>query len=296
MDSWKVGEVDITCIVETVLPVEYHEKYPFMREATPAALKQIPWLYPNYVDEHGVLKLSIQALLLKTPELTMLVDTCIGNDKPRKLIGYESLHTNFLETLKGLNTPREDIDIVVCTHLHVDHVGWNTMKQNDQWLPTFPNARYLIGRQEYEYWSADTSEDQLPVMEDSVTPIFDAGLADLVAMDHVISDEIRLLPTPGHTPGHVSVLIESLGHKAIITGDSMHHPCQIAKPEWAVSFDTDQEAAISCRKSLLNDVADEPVLLIGTHFASPAAGRIVREGEGFRLINQKDPVKVDGQT
>ncbi|MEX0963859.1 MAG: MBL fold metallo-hydrolase [Pseudohongiellaceae bacterium] len=287
MEHWNIGDVTISCIVETELPVPYHDKYPFMLEATPRALQEIPWLYPNYVDEDGALKLSIQALLVKTPDLTLLVDTCIGNDKPRKLIGNEALHSNFLETLQSLGSPRESIDIVVCTHLHVDHVGWNTMKQRGQWLPTFPNARYLIGREEYDYWSADTSEDQIPVMEDSVTPIFDSGLADLVEMDHIISPELRLLPTPGHTPGHVSVLIESQGQRAIISGDSMHHPCQIAKPDWAVTFDTDKDSAVERRRMLLNDIADQPVLLIGTHFAAPAAGRVVTDGLGFKLITSE---------
>ncbi len=285
MNRWTIGDVKVSCIVETELPISYQEKYPFIREATPAALKEIPWLYPNFVKADGVLKLSIQALLVEAPGVRLLVDTCIGNDKPRKLIGNESLNSNFLDDLKSLGCPREDIDMVVCTHLHVDHVGWNTMKVGDQWLPTFPNARYLIGRKEYEYWSEDNSEDQIPVMEDSVSPIFASGLADLVDMDHVISPELRLMPTPGHTPGHVSVIIESEGEKAIITGDSMHHPCQIANPHWAVSFDTDKKAAVSCRKTLLNDVADQPVLIIGTHFAAPTAGKVVRDGPGFRLIS-----------
>ncbi len=286
MNSWQIGEVKVSCIVETELPVSYYEKYPFIREATPEALKNIPWLYPNFVTDEGVLRLSIHALLIEAPGLRLLVDTCIGNDKPRKITGNESLHTEFLQTLAATGCPRESIDVVVCTHLHVDHVGWNTMKVGSSWAPTFPNARYLIGRQEFEYWSQDESEDQIPVMLDSVTPIFDAGLADLVETDHVISPQIRLRPTIGHTPGHVSVMIESEGQTALITGDSMHHPCQIARPDWAVTFDEDQATAISCRKSLLEEVADSSVLVIGTHFASPTAGHIVRDGETYKLLNQ----------
>lgn len=285
MNSWQIGAVKISCIVEIDLPVAYHEKYPFMREATPAALKEIPWLYPDFVTDEGVLKLSIHALLVEAPGLRLIVDTCIGNDKPRKIINNESLHTNFLQDLAAAGCPRESIDTVVCTHLHVDHVGWNTMKVADKWLPTFPNARYLIGRKEFEYWSADDSEDQLPIMEDSVTPIFDGGLADLVEADHIISENIRLIPTEGHTPGHVSVVIESEGEKAIITGDTMHHPCQIARPDWAVTFDEDQAAAISSRKHLLQDAADSAVLIIGTHFASPTAGKIVRDKGSYKLVS-----------
>ena len=146
MNSWQIGEVKISCIVETELPVAYYEKHPFMREATPAALQKIPWLYPNFVTPEGVLKLSIHALLVEAPGLRLLVDTCIGNDKPRRIIAYESLHSGFLQDLQDQGCPRESIDIVVCTHLHVDHVGWNTMKDGDNWLPTCPNARYLIGK------------------------------------------------------------------------------------------------------------------------------------------------------
>ena len=285
MNSWQIGKMKISCIVEIVLPVAYYKKYPFMREATPQALQEIPWLYPDFVSPDGVLQLSIHALLVEAPGLRLLVDTCIGNDKPRKITGNESLHTEFLQDLKAAGCPREAIDIVVCTHLHVDHVGWNTMKDGDRWVPTFPNARYLIGRREYEYWSADTSEDQVPVMEDSVTPIFDSGLADLVESDHIVSPHVRLFPTPGHTPGHVSVMIESEGETAMITGDTMHHPCQIARPDWSVTFDEDPPAAASCRKSLLEDVADSSVLVIGTHFASPTAGKIIRDGDTYKLVS-----------
>lgn len=285
--SWQVGKVSISRIVEVELPVAYHEKYPFMREARPDALKEIPWLFPDFVTPQGELRLSIHALLIQAPGLKLLVDTCIGNDKPRKIVANQSLQTNFLEQLSGLGCPRESIDKVVCTHLHVDHVGWNTMLQDDRWVPSFPNARYLIGRIEYDHWSAADDQDQIPVMQDSVAPIFAAGLADLVETDHRISPEIRLLPSTGHTPGHVSIMIESEGQKALITGDFMHHPCQIARPDWAVSFDVDQEAARTTRRALLARLADAETLVIGTHFAHPTAGFIVQEGEQYRFESSR---------
>jgi glyoxylase-like metal-dependent hydrolase (beta-lactamase superfamily II) len=281
--SWNIGEVKVSRILEIELPVEYYEKYPFMREASPEALRKIPWLWPNFVTEEGHLRLSIHALLVQTPQLNLLVDTCIGNDKPRSIIRNESLHTDFLADLKAAGCDRMAIDYVVCTHLRVDHVGWNTMKVGDSWQPTFPNARYLIGRKEYEYWSQSDAEDQLPVMQDSVTPIFAAGLADLVEQDHRIAPEIRLLPTAGHTPGHVSVLLESQGQRAMISGDCMHHPCQIARPDWTVPFDEDQNAAAACRKTVLAELADTSTLLIGTHFAAPTAGKIITDGETYKF-------------
>lgn len=283
--SWKIGDVTVKRVLELELPVAYYEKYPFMPKARPEALRKIPWLYPNYVTPEGHLRLSIHALLLQSPGLNLIVDTCIGNDKPRKLTGNESLHTEFLKDLVAAGGARETIDYVVCTHLHVDHVGWNTMKVGDSWKPTFPNARYLIGREEFEYWSQSDSADQTPVMQDSVTPVFAAGLADLVETNHQISPEICLIPTAGHTPGHVSVMIESRGEKALITGDTIHHPCQIAHPDWSVSFDEDRQAAAICRKKLLQDVADSQVLVIGTHFAAPTAGKIVSDGESYKFVS-----------
>jgi glyoxylase-like metal-dependent hydrolase (beta-lactamase superfamily II) len=282
--QWKIGKVTITRILEIELKVAYYEKYPFMRKARPEALAAIPWLSPNFVTEDGELIISIHALLVQTPKLNLLVDTCVGNDKSRAITGNEALHTDFLKDLEAAGCPREKIDAVVCTHLHVDHVGWNTMKIGDNWIPTFPNARYLIGRIEYDYWSRSDADDQNSVMLDSVTPIFEAGLADLVDFNHVISPEIRLIPTTGHTPGHVSVIIESRGEKALITGDSIHHPCQIAQPHWTVSFDEDSDAAQQCRKTLLADVSDTNTLIIGTHFASPTAGKVISDGETYKLI------------
>ena len=140
MLSWKIGDVTITRVLELVLRVEYYEKYPFMPEARPAALRKIPWLYPKFVGDDGELLISIHALLVQTPHLNLLVDTCVGNDKPRKITANESLHTEFLNDLATAGCEREAIDFVVCTHLHVDHVGWNTMKVGDSWQPTFPNA------------------------------------------------------------------------------------------------------------------------------------------------------------
>lgn len=281
--SWQIGKVKVTRILETEIPIAYYEKYPFMKEATPAALQEIPWLYPNFVTPEGHLRLSIHALLVEAPGIRLVVDTCIGNDKPRAISRNKALHTDFLKDMASTGWSRDSVDTVVCTHLHVDHVGWNTMKDGDDWIPTFPNARYLIGRDEYDYWSSDENDDQITVMQDSVTPIFDAGLVDLVATDHVISPDIRLIPTLGHTPGHVSVMIESEGHEAMITGDFMHSPCQIARPDWTVSFDVDEHAASACRREKLSELADSDVLVIGTHFASPTAGKIVTDGETYRF-------------
>jgi glyoxylase-like metal-dependent hydrolase (beta-lactamase superfamily II) len=281
MLSWKIGDVKVTRVVEIEIPVAH--KFSFLQQATPEALRTMPWLYPHFVNQDDAMLLSIHALLVEAPGLKMVVDTCVGNDKNRALLRGQMLQTGFLQHIAEAGFPRETVNTVVCTHLHVDHVGWNTMKDGDKWVPTFPNARYLIGKTEYEHWIGDTEGETGEIMADSVKPIFDAGLAQTVEMDHRISPEIRLVPTPGHTPGHVSVMIESKGESAVITGDMIHHPSQFAHPDWLSLYDSDQSAANARRYTMFDQWADKPILVIGTHFAAPTAGHVKRDGANYRF-------------
>jgi glyoxylase-like metal-dependent hydrolase (beta-lactamase superfamily II) len=284
MLSWQVGAVKITRVVELEMPIAYNPEGSFLAEATPEALRATPWLYPNFVDEEDRMRLSIHALLVEAPGVRLVVDTCVGNDKVRpSLLGKKPLSTNFLQQMADLGWTRESVDTVVCTHLHVDHVGWNTMLENGKWVPTFPKARYLMGRTELEHWRGETGGETQEILADSVQPILDAGLAELVDMDHRISPEIRLTPTPGHTPGHVSVMIESDGQTAVITGDMTHHPCQMAHPDWSPPFDSDRIASAVMRRKMFAEWADQPILVIGTHYAAPTAGHVKTDGEAFRF-------------
>jgi glyoxylase-like metal-dependent hydrolase (beta-lactamase superfamily II) len=283
MLSWKIGDVKVTRVVEMDLPIPYSPKTPFLREATPDALSEMTWLYPHFVKPDGTMLLSIHALAVEAPGLKLVVDTCIGNDKARSMLGGEALQTSFLEQMKEIGFGRDQVDAVVCTHLHVDHVGWNTMREGGKWVPTFPKARYLIGAKEFAHWRAVEQDETMAIMADSVQPIFDAGLADEVEMDHRISPEIRLIPTTGHTPGHVSVVIESKGQTAVITGDMLHHPAQIGRPDWTPAFDSDKDASRATRKAMFKDWADKPILVIGTHFATPTAGHIKKDGAAYRF-------------
>jgi len=283
MLSWQVGAVKITSVVEMVMSLPYDPQGFFLRDATPEALKATRWLYPHFVNEDGSLNVAVQALLVEAPGLRLLVDTCIGNDKPRQLVGGNPLATPFLQHLADAGWSRDGVDAVICTHLHVDHVGWNTMLVDGKWVPTFPKARYLIGKREFEHWSNEGDAEQQAIMGDSVRPIFDAGLVELVQMDHRVSPEVRLRPTPGHTPGHVSVVIESEGQSAVITGDIAHHPCQLAHPDWVTTLDSDTKAATATRSKLLAEWADQPILVIGTHYAAPTAGRVKRDGPAYRF-------------
>ena len=172
----------------------------------------------------------------------------------------------------------------MCTHLHVDHVGWNTRLVEGVWVPTFPNARYLVAAEEFHYWQqAGPDERGDDIFGDSVAPVMEAGLMDLVEADHQVAPEVRLMPTPGHSPGHVSVHITSQGQRAVITGDCIHHPCQIEKTDWASTADFDQQASTETRQKFLAEFSDSPVLIIGTHFATPTAG-FIKAQDGHHIL------------
>ena len=284
MNSWQVGDVKISCVVEFKSAAVYDADRGVILGATPEVVQQIPWLAPRYISAEGHLLMAVQAVLVEAPGLKLIVDTCIGNDKPRRMTRGIGLKTGFLQRLAAAGWGRDDVTTVVCTHLHIDHIGWNTMRDQDRWVPTFPRARYLMSRHEYEHWSQDDEDDeQIDAMGDSVQPLFDAGLVDLVAPDHRLSAEVRLLPSPGHTPGHVCVAIESRGEQAVITGDMMHHPCQIARPELLARFDSHHDVALATRRRLLAQWADQPVLVVGTHFVAPAAGFIRSDAGTYRF-------------
>jgi glyoxylase-like metal-dependent hydrolase (beta-lactamase superfamily II) len=280
--KWTIGGVTVTKIVELEMAGGTRFLLP---QATPEEILPIGWLRPHFADENGRLRMSIHSFIIETADRRIVVDTCLGNDKQgRRIPHWNDRSGPFLQDLAEAGFPAESIDTVLCTHLHVDHVGWNTKLQNGKWVPTFPRARYLMGRAEYQHWrTAAGRPDMETIFADSVTPIVEAGLAQMVETDERICDEISLIPTIGHTPGHVSVMIRSRGEQALITGDFLHHPCQIARPEWSTLADSDPEQGIATRRTMFQRFADTPVLILGTHFAGVTAGRIVRDGDGYRL-------------
>jgi len=281
MNRWKIGDATITRVVEIEAPWDGTFVIP---EATPDNVRRVGWLQPRFATAEGKMHMSIHALVVESQGSKIVVDTCVGNDKNRKMVpAWHKMNKPFLADLAAAGHPRESVDLVLCTHLHVDHVGWNTMLVDGKWVATFPNARYLVGRAEWEHWSTAQEEDFREPVEDSVRPVFDAGLVDLVEPDHRINDEVWLESTPGHTPGHFSVRISSRGEEAVITGDLMHHPIQCALPQWGSGFDSDPELARRTRREFLQRYADRPVLVFGTHFATPSAGHIVRDGDTWRF-------------
>jgi len=288
MKRWQIGKVRITKIVEADgRPTSGLFLFP---EADPEFVRRYAWLRPHFATDEGKLYASVHAFVIESGGRRIIVDTCIGNDKPRRVKGWDRLQTPFLQRMADAELPAESIDTVLCTHLHVDHVGWNTKLVDGRWVPTFPQARYLFGRVEWAHWSAEpVGPEDDDIVGDSVRPIVDAGLADLVESDHRITDEVWLEPTPGHTPGHVSVRIESEGERAIITGDLMHHPIQCGAPDMCSHFDVDRDAARRTRRDFLARHAGEPVLVLGTHFATPTGGWVVRDGEVWRFAVDAPP-------
>lgn len=281
--QWTIGKVSVTRVIE--LEMAGGSRF-LLPQATPEEVRRIDWLVPHFATPEGKLILSIHALIIETPAgRRIMVDTCLGNDKQgRKIPHWNARQGTFLADIAAAGYPAESIDTVLCTHLHTDHVGWNTMLVDGRWVPTFPQARYLFGRREFEHWQRAAEGAQRAVFEDSVQPIVDAGLHELVEHDHQVCEEVRLVPSFGHTPGHVSVRISSEGQEAFITGDMAHHPCQFARPHWSTTADSDPAAAEATRRRILGELAGTEVLVIGTHFAGAGSGRVVRDGDAWRLL------------
>jgi glyoxylase-like metal-dependent hydrolase (beta-lactamase superfamily II) len=277
---WTIGKVKITKVVELetigstrfILPLAGKEE-----------IQRLPWLIPHFATEEGRLKMSIHSLVVETPNHRIVIDTGLGNDKQgRGVPTWNNRNGPFLQTLTDAGFPPESIDTVLCTHLHVDHVGWNTKLVGGKWVPTFPKARYIFGKTEYEHWRDHSREpSQAAVFNDSVKPIMDAGKAELIASDARLTDEIRMIPTPGHSPGHMSIHITSAGEEGLLTGDVAHHPCQMAHLDWSSTADSDPRQSAATRRELFSRFADRPVLVIGGHFD---AGHIRRDGEAFKYV------------
>jgi glyoxylase-like metal-dependent hydrolase (beta-lactamase superfamily II) len=282
--TWRIGDVEIARIVEVN---DHTDPFSMLSEGlTAETALQYDWLQPHFITPDGRMKISFQCFVLRSGKDRVMIDTCIGNGREREYDVFTNLHTTFLEDLETAGYPRESITKVLCTHLHFDHVGWNTTRVDGKWMPTFPNARYLFGRAEYEHWKMlerTHGYHDLAHMADSIAPVVDAGLVDLIEPTDKITDEVSLIPTPGHTPGHVSVLIKSKGEEAIITGDMMHHPIQFAECDRLANFDMDKEQGLKTRRAVIERVADRKVLVIGTHFCHPSSGYVLRDGTKWKL-------------
>ncbi len=281
---WRIGDVDVVRIVEID---QHQDEISFLLEGADRDLMlSHGWLAPHFATPEGRIKISFQCFLVRSQGLQIMVDTCIGNDRDRSIPVFHQLQTDFLSDLEVAGAKPETIDVVLCTHLHDDHVGWNTRLVNGRWVPTFPNARYLFAGEEMDHWQAARANGEIREtahFPDSIDPVIQAGLVDRVTPNHRITEEVSLFPTPGHTPGHVAIAISSNGRDAVITGDLMHHPVQIARPEIRANVDMDKDLAALTRQAFVEAQGLSGALVIGTHFCDPTSGRIVRDGEGWRL-------------
>lgn len=279
--QWSVGDIRVTRVLE--LPPTAFDPAIFIQATRHEILDRRDWLCPSFATANGDIILHFQAFIIEAGGKRIMVDPCIGNHKPRGHPLLDMLDTPFLDRLGRAGFPRESIDFVLCTHLHVDHCGWNTMLVDGVWVPTFPNARYLFARSEVAFAQDDTDGDAAAIFTDSVKPILEAGLADLVEPGHEIAEGVILKATPGHTPGHCSIILSSRGHQAMITGDVIHHPVQAALPDMCSNFCQDEAVAIATRRDMLTHAASQNVLLLVAHFAGSSAVHVRSDGDAWRV-------------
>ena len=283
MMSWQIGEVKVTRIVELY---DFTDNINMtMSDATAEEVIALDWLHPHYATPEGLQRMNFQGFVIQAPGRNIVVDSCIGAGRERDFDVFCNLPEGFIEDLESLGITRHDVDTVMCTHLHFDHVGWNTYKDpaTGEFTPTFPNARYLFGKTEYEAWQNVLRHDGVHTdthLIECVDPIVALGLADFIEADHVIAPGITCEPSHGHTPGHVHVCIESAGARAVITGDLMHHPMQCAMPHRTATFDMDKDSGRQSRITFVDKYKDSGVVVIGAHFFDPTAGHIETAADG----------------
>lgn len=289
-----LGDVRVQSVVERAGP--YRDPLEMYPKATPEIVERhVPWMAPECFDaDKGVMIFAFQSFVLRTPRQTILIDTCVGNDKDRP--GRPDWHRQnwpWMDNLRAAGVAPEEIDVVMCTHLHVDHVGWNTRLIDGRWVPTFPNASYLFARAEWDFWLAEYETEQFtddPFYEDSLKPVLNAGQMTLIDGVHEVDDWVRIEPSPGHTPGHVCIRVASGDSVAVMSGDLMHHPVQCGEPDWNSCFCVDDHGARNTRRAFLDKHAETDTLIMPAHFPTPSAGRIKADADRFRFeFDSGDP-------
>jgi glyoxylase-like metal-dependent hydrolase (beta-lactamase superfamily II) len=286
MTTATVGAAKITRIEETY--GEFFTAKDFFADWRPELVDQhMSWMVPShYNPATGYLKLSIHSWLLEVSGRKILIDTCVGNHKSRKHRAFwDNLNTPYIEKLAAAGVKPEDIDMVMCTHLHVDHVGWNTKLDNGRWVPTFPNAKYVWSKTDFDHFSALDRDPEKPAiggaMRDSVYPIVEAGLAQMVDGTETIEEHLSLTPAPGHSPGHVLINLTSQGKQAYFSGDIIHHMIQVYHPAWNSFACADQPKARASRRMTLEKSAGSGALLLPQHFGAPHLCHVDHKGDGF---------------
>ena len=275
MQKWTIGTLTVHSVLETVVPTRPDRVF----RGLPSELPH--WLYPHYVDDAGNLLVAIQSCFIECGEGLGVVDCCFGegHDLPYQIPMDPD---QYRQSLAAAGFTPDDVTTVVCTHLHLDHAGRHTTRHDGTWIPTYPNATYLVTGDEYTSWRHSSAPNR--AADETVEPLVAHDVLRLTEMDHAITDEIRLIATPGHTPGHTAVRLESGGEVAVISGDVIHHPLQITHPDVQALPDDDPDAAAVTRARLLQSVAAEQALLLGTHFAAPTAGTVVADDDQLMWV------------
>ena len=281
MLSLTIGGISVQRIIEFEGP--FFEPGRFFPDATSEALApHLDWLVPKAMDaETGMLIFPFQSYLVRTEHHAILIDTCVGCGKeiPHRPQWHMKTDRLWLEKLAATGLRPEDIDYIFCTHLHVDHCGWNTDFVNGKWAPTFPNATYIFAAEEY---AAAETENSM-IFQQSVLPVMDAGKAKLVKSDFALDDQVWLEPTPGHTAGHVAVHLSSSGQQAVMCGDLIHSPLQCVRPDWCAFVDLDKDLARQTRRNFMANNAESGNLVLTAHFPSPSMEHFVAEADAFRF-------------
>ena len=289
--EWQVGKLRIHRIEEMIGPM--FDPVRFFPDFDPAVFEaNRDWLFPDHVEEaSGRIVASMHSYLIDTGQHKILIDTCIGNDKPRMPFrNWHEMQTPWFENLRATGVKAEDIDFVMCTHLHVDHVGWNTQLKDGQWVPTFPNAKYIFAREEFEFWQAERNKPDPEdfnavnnlVFDDSVMPILHQ--AELIEGEtELIADLLRINPSPGHTPGSIAIEVSSGSHLGVFTGDICHHPIQVHYPAWNSAFCELPDQARTTRRQILERCAATDALMLPAHFGGSHVGHVRAGDEHFRF-------------
>ncbi|MGV9384077.1 MBL fold metallo-hydrolase [Nonomuraea sp. NPDC003707] len=290
-DKITLGDVTVTRVWEFYGPVAMTPEA-FFPESSPRAWEEhASWLEPHFVDpETRIVNAAIQTWLLRSEGRNILIDTGVGNHKERPYAPvWSRLDTGFLDNLARAGVRPEDVDLVVNTHLHVDHVGWNTYLDDRAWVPTFPNATYLMPKTDFDFWNPANEHEPLlgrgnqNVFEDSVAPVHEAGLTTLWEDSYTIDANLRLESAPGHTPGSSVVVLESGADRAVFVGDLLHSPVQLVEPDANSCFCEDPAAARATRRKVLGWAADRNALVVPAHLGGQGAAEVRREGSGFAI-------------
>jgi glyoxylase-like metal-dependent hydrolase (beta-lactamase superfamily II) len=285
--TFAVGDLTVHRVVESEAPL-FDPLTFFPTLSKDLLAENLSWLQPGYIDPaSGQLVLCIQSYIVRTKHHTILIDSCVGNhkDRPTRPFWHQITSDRYERNLAATGLTVNDIDFVMCTHMHVDHVGWNTRLDNGRWVPTFPRAKYIFADRELAFWSEreKTHPGEQPWVTDSVLPIVALNRHELVRSDHQFTDDVRLIPTPGHTIDHFSVHIGKPGADAVIGGDMVHSPIQMRYPELCMRADHDRAQGGQSRRMLFERLCDTSTLLCTGHFPSPSSGRVGRWGDGFRF-------------